>query len=318
MTSIVFLDRETLPDDVQLPVPGPDCTITFHARTSSDEVLERLRNADVAITNKVRITSRDLAAAGNLRLIAVAATGVDCVDLAACREAGVTVCNIRDYATDTVPEHLFAMILALQRSLVPYRNSVLQGRWQQADQFCYFDYPIRDVAGATLGIVGRGTLGLGLAKLSEAFGMRVLFAGRKNATKTEPPYTPFDEVLADSDILSLNCPLTSDTRNLFGPEEFGKMAKRPIIINGARGGLIDEIALKNALDSGLISGAGLDVSSPEPPPPDSILMEIASYDNVILTPHVAWASKRATQSLANQLMRNIALFLEGTPRNVVT
>jgi glycerate dehydrogenase len=216
-----------------------------------------------------------------------------------------------------VPEHTFALMLALRRSILPYRQSVIEGRWQQAAQFCYFDYPISDLGGSTLGIIGHGTLGQSVGKIAEAFGMTVLTAGRRGATELKPGQTAFDEVLKRSDVITLHCPLTPDTRGVIGIREFALMERKPLLINTGRGGLVDELALEKALDAGQISGAGFDVTDGEPPAASSPMMRIASRENVILTPHVAWASREAIQALANQLIENIELFLAGTPRNLV-
>jgi glycerate dehydrogenase len=314
---IVFLDRDTLSPETVLRAPAAAHRLTTHARTRPEEVAERIAQADVVITNKAPIRAEAIAGAKNLKLVAVAATGTDCVDVAAAKAAGITVSNIRGYAIHTVPEHTFALILALRRSIVPYRQSVIDGRWQAAAQFCYFDFPIADLSGATLGIVGDGVLGKAVAKIGEAFGMRVLYATYKGVEGMGPLYTPFDEVMRVSDVITLHCPLMPSTRNLIGAREFALMAKKPLLIDTARGGLVDEEALVAALDAGQISGAGFDVLTVEPPAPDHPLMRIAGRPNVIVTPHVAWASREAIQGLADQLVDNIDAFLAGQPRNVV-
>jgi len=256
--------------------------------------------------------------AARLKLIAVAATGTDCIDLHAAQARGVVVSNIRHYAERSVPEHTFALIFALRRNLLAYRESVRRGRWQEAAQFCYFDYPIRDLAGSTLGIIGSGALGQAVANMARALGMRVLFAARKNATTHAHPYTPFNQVLAQSDVISLHCPLTPETRNLIDAPEFAAMQTKPLLINTARGGLVNEDALAQALKTGQIAGAGFDVTTPEPPAPDHVLMSLLDLPNFILPPHVAWASDAAMQTLADQLVDNICAFVDGAPRNVVS
>ncbi|SBW12823.1 Glycerate dehydrogenase [uncultured Alphaproteobacteria bacterium] len=317
MLRIVFLDRDTLSPETVLRAPAAPHDLVAYARTAPEQAAERLKDADIAITNKVPIGAAELAAAPRLKLVAVAATGTDVVDVAACKARGVAVSNIRNYARNTVPEHTFALILALRRSLVPYRRSVIDGRWEAAAQFCYFDYPIADLAGSTLGIVGHGVLGGAVAKLGEAFGMRVRFAARKGAGAAEPPYAPFDEVMRDSDVITLHCPLTPQTRNLIGAREFALMRRTPLLINTARGGLVDEAALAEALAAGRIAGAGFDVLTREPPDADHPLRRIAALPNVIVTPHVAWASREAIQGLADQLIDNIDAFCRGEPRNLV-
>jgi len=253
----------------------------------------------------------------DLKLVAVAATGTDCVDKAWCQQHGIAVSNIRGYAINTVPEHTFALILALRRSIVPYRQDVLAGEWQKASQFCFFNHPIRDLGGSRLGIIGEGVLGQRVAELGRAFGMTPLFAAHKNAPPMGPLYTPWDEVLETSDIISIHCPLTPATRNLLGLAEFRKMKRKPLIINTARGGLVVEDDLVTALDEGLISGIGFDVTDGEPPAADSPMMRLAHRPNVILTPHVAWASDEAMQTLSDQLIDNIENFVNGTPSNLV-
>jgi glycerate dehydrogenase len=314
---IVFLDRATLPPETVLRSPGFAHAWVSHERSRPEEVAERIADADIVITNKAPVREAALAGAARLTLIAVAATGTDCVDVAAAKARGITVTNIRDYAVSTVPEHTFALMLAVRRSILAYHASLARGRWQEAAQFCYFDYPIHDLAGSTLGIVGDGTLGRAVARIAEAFGMTVLFAAHRGREGMGSLYTPFAEVLGRSDVITLHAPLTPKTRGLIGAEEFRQMARRPILINTARGGLVDEAALVEALDRGDIAGAGFDVASQEPPPPDHPLMRLAGRPNVVLTPHVAWSSREAIQSLADQLIATIEAFVAGAPRNVV-
>jgi glycerate dehydrogenase len=315
---IVFLDRETLSPETQLREPSFPHRLEVFAKTTPEQVAERIADADVVITNKVPLRRDAIAGAKKLRLIAVAATGYDVVDTKACAEAGIAVSNIRNYAVNTVPEHTFALIFALRRSVAAYRDSVIAGRWQESGQFCFFDHPIRDLAGSTLGIVGDGVLGQAVATLGRALGMRVVFATYKNVDGMGPLYTPFDEVMRSSDIITLHCPLMPSTKNMIGAREFALMERRPLLINTARGGLVDEDALVDALDARQIGGAGFDVVTQEPPPADHPLMRVASRPNVILTPHVAWASQEAIQGLADQLIDNVDAFWSGNPRNLVT
>ena len=315
---VVFLDRDTLSPETRLRALEFPHRLEVFAKTAPSEVRERIRDAEIVITNKAPVRREDIASAPNLRLVAVAATGTDIVDLQASIERGITVTNIRNYAVNTVPEHTFALIFALRRSIVAYRDAVIQGRWQEAEQFCFFDFPIRDLAGSTLGIVGDGFLGRAVADLGRAFGMRVLFSTYKGVSGMGPLYTPFDEVMRTSDIITLHCPLLPSTQNMISDREFALMERRPLLINTARGGLVDERALVEALDSGQIGGAGFDVATTEPPPVDHPLMRLATRPNFILTPHVAWASQEAVQSLADQLIDNIEAFWSGHPRNCVT
>jgi len=314
---IVFLDRDTLPPSIEIPAPGVPHEWVSHGRTAPDEVGERIRDADIVITNKVVLTAAMLQQAPRLRMIALAATGTDNIDLAACDRRGIIVSNVRDYAVHTVPEHTFALMLALRRNLLAYRQSVAGGRWQESGQFCYFDFPVRDLAGATLGIIGRGALGEAVAEVARAFDMRVQFAARRDADSPTEDYTSFSHVLRTSDVISLHCPLNEQTRGMIGYDEFSLMDRKPLLINTARGGLVDESALEHALQSGQISGAGFDVATREPPGSDHPLMRLLRFPNFILTPHVAWASDEAIRALANQVRDNIEAFCRDAPRNVV-
>ena len=314
---IIFLDRETLPDEIILKSFAFPNDLTVYQRTLPGEVAGRIAEADIVITNKVPVSGQALQSAPRVKLIAVAATGTDIIDIEACRKRGIVVSNIRNYAINTVPEHTFALILTLRRSILSYRDSVLKGRWQEAGQFCFFDHPIRDLAGSTLGVIGDGVLGKAVADLGKAFGMRVLFSDYKGTTGMGPLYTPFEQVLRQSDVITLHTPLIPTTRNMIGAAEFAVMERRPLLINAARGGLVDEDALVEALREGRLAGAGFDVATIEPPPKDHVLMRLLEMPNFILTPHVAWASREAIQSLADQLVDNVDAFVVGKPKNIV-
>jgi glycerate dehydrogenase len=314
---IVFLDRATIGPTVTIKRPAFEHEWIEHQATSWDVVAERLQGAHIAITNKVPIGADTLAGLPDLRLIAVAATGYDVIDVAACQARGVTVVNVRGYALHTVPEHAFALILALRRSLLGYREDVIAGEWQRAGQFCFFHHPIRELFGSTLGIIGEGTIGQEVARLGQAFGMRTLFAAHKGVSGLGPLYTPFDEVLETSDVITLHAPLMPATRNLLAMAEFRKMRRRPLLINAGRGGLVHEADLVRALDEGLIAGAGFDCLSVEPPGADHPFWRILERPNVIVTPHVAWASEEAMQALWDQLIGTIESFERGERRNVV-
>ena len=317
MHRIVYLERESVIAQVRRPA-FPHEWIEYPA-TRPEDVAERLAGATIAITNKAPITRSVIAELPDLRLVAVAATGTNVVDLDACRERGIVVCNIRGYAQDTIPEHVFALLLALSRNLFAWRESLLAGSWQRSSQFCLFDHPIRDLRGATLGVVGNGSLGQGVARLGEAFGMRVLLAEHKGAAEVRPGYTPFAQVLAEADALSLHCPLSEATRHLIGEAELRAMKSSALLINTARGGVVDETALVRALAEGWIAGAGFDVLTVEPPPAGHPLLDPAllGRPNFILTPHVAWTSREAMQALADQLIDNIEAFVAGQPKNQV-
>jgi glycerate dehydrogenase len=317
MHSIVFLDRATLAPSVRLRRPGFPHAWAEHERTDPADAAARLAGATIAIDNKVPLRREVLERLPDLRMIAVAATGTDCIDKDCCRERGIVVSNVRGYAIHTVPEHVFALILALRRNLCAYRDEVRRGVWQAARQFCFFSHPIDDLHGSNLGIIGEGALGQGVAHLARAFGMHVMFAAHKGKSGLGPLYTPFDEVLETADVITLHCPLLPETRALLGIDEFRRMRRRPVLVNAARGGLVVEEDLERALDEGLVAGAAFDVAMPEPPAADSTIMRLAARPDFILTPHVAWASAQAQQALADQVIDNIERFAQGTPSNVV-
>lgn len=314
---IVYLDRASIRATVRRPAAEHDW-VDYPASTR-DQVRERLAGADIAISNKVLIDAETMAQLPGLKMIAVAATGTNNVDLAAARARGIVVSNIRGYAVRTVPEHVLAMIFALSRNLFAYRNSVAAGEWQRADQFCLFQHPIRDLAELTLGIVGKGSLGQGLGQLATALGMQVVYAEHRDAATVRPGFESFATVLRAADVLSLHCPLNDQTRHLIGAPELAQMKPGALLINTARGGLVDEAALAAALRGGRIGGAGFDVLSEEPPAKGNPLLapELLAAPNFLLTPHCAWASQPAMQALADQLIDNIEAFLAGAPRNVV-
>jgi len=312
---IVFLDRQSLIANLRAPSFSHEWI--DHEQTHPDEVVARLMDADIVIVNKVRLSADILTQTPHVKMIAVAATGTDIVDIAYCRAHGIVVSNIRGYAVHTVPEHAFMLMLALRRNLLGWREDVRAGLWQQTDQFCLFTRSVNDLHGSTLGLVGYGSLGHGMQKLAEAFGMRVLIAEHKNAASVRNGHTEFDSVLREADVISLHTPLTAETRHMIAAREFGLMKPSAILINTARGNLVDEAALAEALQSGRIAGAGFDVLSVEPPNEGNPLLDL-DLPNFILTPHVAWSSREAMQFLADQLVDNIEAFVAGSPRNVVT
>jgi glycerate dehydrogenase len=315
MQRIVFLERDTVEAEFRVP-NFPHEWIDFAASRQS-EVVERLQGASIAVCNKLRICEAELAQLPELKLIAVAATGVNNIDLAACRKRGVRVANVRNYAHHSLPEHVLMLMLALRRNLVNYRADIERGLWQQAAQFCLHTHVIRDLHHSTLGIIGYGALGRAVGKMGRALGMRVLISEHKDATTIRYGRTSFAKMLRASDVVSLHCPLTDETRNLIGAAEFELMKRDALLINTARGGLVDEAALVSALREGKIAGAGFDVLSVEPPHEDHPLLSLR-LPNFILTPHVAWASREAMQTLADQLIDNLEAFVKGVPQNLVT
>jgi glycerate dehydrogenase len=316
---IVFLDRDSVIANIRKPAFAHEWT--EYPATAHADAAARLRGAraTVAITNKVKLRAEDLAQLPDLKMIAVAATGTDIVDLAAARERGIVVSNIRNYAVHTLPEHTFALMLALRRQLVAYRADIEAGLWQKSERFCLFGHPVSDLAGSRLGLFGYGALGRSVAQIARAFGMEVIVHTRSplpDAKADGVREAGFDEVLETSDIISLHLPLTDKTRNMISAKELIRMKRSALLINTARGGLVDETALADALRVGVIAGAGFDVLTREPPPADNVLLNLR-LPNFILTPHSAWASTQAMQVLADQLIDNIEAWQAGTPRNVV-
>lgn len=314
MKKIVFLDREGLPATVR----PPRFPHEWHEypTSSPDVVVERLQDATIAIIDRVALGEAELAQLPRLKLIAVAATGFDTVDVAACRRRGIAVANVRNWST-SVSEHVFALILALRRNLLSYHDAVQDGAWQRAENYTLLQDPMPlSLSGSTMGIIGYGGLGRTVAELGKAFGMRVLVAERKGAGELREGRTHFDEVLAESSVLVVLCPLTEETHGLIGSAELGSMPRCSLLINCARGGIVDEQALATALQRGDIAGAGVDVLSQEPPRSGNPLLTLRQ-PNLIVTPHVAWASVQSLQNLADQLIDNIEAFVAGTPRNLV-
>ena len=293
----VFLDKDSLP----IGPRRPRCASEYleYPLTAPEQVVERLKGAAVAIVNKVALRSTQLEQLPDLRLIAVAAT------------------NIRNYAVHTLPEHVFALLLALRRNVASYQALAIDGEWQRSRQFCRYGPRINDLYGSVLGIVGYGSVGRAVAALGTAFGMRVRIAGSPAHPAGATDRVSLSELLAEADVLSLHCPLTAATRGLIGAAELRAMKPSAILINTARGGLVDEQALATALRAGTIAGAGFDVLSEEPPAGGNVLLELR-LPNFILTPHVAWASDEAMQLLAEQLTGTIEAWAQGTPRNLVT
>ena len=312
---VVFLDRASLKATLREFAFPPE--YIEHQKTDPGQIVARLSGAQIAIINKVPMRAETLRQLPQLKMIAVAATGYDVVDIPYCNEHGIAVANIRNYAVHTVPEHAFAMILALRRNLLSYRQDVEAGVWNRSEQFCFFTHDIGDLYGATLGIIGEGAIGQATAAIGRAFGMRVLFADHPPPKMQGVEFTPLDDVLAQSDVISLHCPLLAATRNLIDMDAFRKMKRNALLINTARGGLVDEAALIRALDEGLIAGAGFDVLTVEPPRDGHPLLDVRR-PNFILTPHVAWASDGAMQFLADQLVDNIDAWVSGKPQHLVT
>ena len=313
----VFLDLRTVDrDDLDLTsLRSVVRQWTWHEWTDPSQLSDRLGEADILVSNKVRLDAAALESAHRLKLVCIAATGTNNVDLDACRARNIVVTNVTGYATPSVVEHVFAQILHLMRRLNEYRQAIEEERWQRAVDFCLLDYPIRELKGLTLGIVGYGELGRAVAATGEAFGMHVRIAERRGAS-LRPGRDPLDQLLASSHVVSLHCPLTDETRGLIGARALGLMRQDAILINTARGGIVDETALLQAIRSGRIAGAAVDVLSEEPPHQGNPLLG-NSLPNLLVTPHIAWASINARQRLVDEIAANIRTWLNGRARNVV-
>lgn len=304
----VFLDSLTLGNDVDLsPIERVTGALTCHDRTPPQQVLERIQGFDTVLVNKVVLGREHFEACPELKIIAVVATGLNNIDQAAAREHGIRVMNVTHYGRSTVAQHAMALILALATRLMDYHRDVQDGRWGKSDMFCLMDHPIMELEGKTLGIVGFGDLGQGLAERARAFGMSVVLGCRPGQAPGEVdgyPRVPLDELLAQADVLSLHCLLTEDTRNLIGERELGLMKSTALLINTSRGGLVDEVALADALCKGQIGGAGFDVLTEEPPRNGNPLLA-GDIPNLIVTPHSAWASQEARQRIVGITARNL-------------
>ena len=298
MEKIVFLDSASIIADMRRPAFSHQW-IEYPA-TSAEQTLARLQDATIVITNKVLLRRDTLEQLPGLKMVAVAATGINNVDIDCCREHGIVVSNIRNYSVHTVPEHVFMLMLALRRNLLAFHADVRNGAWQKSEQFCLFTHPVRDLYGSTLGIIGHGAIGKAVQQIALVFGMKVLLAEHKGATAVRNGYTAFDTVLRESDVISLHLPLNEQTRHLIGAAEFACMKPDALLINTARGGLVDEAALLEALRSRHIGGAGFDVLEKEPPTEGHPLLDI-DLPNFIMTPHIAWSGREAMQMLADAL-----------------
>ena len=309
----VFLDFASLfpadLDESALHAALPE--LVLYQATPEESVAERIRDAEAVITNKVVLTADLLAASPRLKLILIAATGTDNVDLQAAARLGITVCNCQGYGTASVAQHALALMLALAIRLPAYQRAVAAGDWNRSPHFCLMDYPIMELAGKRLGIVGYGELGQTVARLAQALGMQVLLAARPGA-EAAPGRLPLAELLPQVDVLSLHCPLTEATRGLIGVKELAAMPRHSLLINTARGGLVEEAALAQALRDGIIAGAGVDVLSEEPPVNGNPLLA-TDLPNLIVTPHSAWGSREARQRMLEQIAENARGYLEGKP-----
>ncbi len=311
----VFLDYGTMGPGLNLaPLYALFPGLELYDSTNHEQMIERIHDAEFAFTNKIRFTEELLREAGKLRYIGLTATGTDNIDLATARDNGIAVANIRAYCTQSVVEHVFGTLLMLTHNLHLYRESVRAGEWQASKDFCVLAHPVRELSVMTLGIVGFGALGQGVARVGRAFDMGILVAGRPGVDDVGPERTPFDQVLARADVISLHCPLNDATRNLFDAVTFAKMKAGAILINTARGGLVDSAALVAALYSGHLGGAAIDVLTTEPPIDGDPVLDYTG-DNLIVTPHIAWGTNEARQNAIDELAANVAAFVRGELRN---
>jgi len=319
-STIVFLDAATY-GDTSLELFTETWTCTVHQVTKPAETIERIAGHAIAVTNKVAFDKPVLnsAEAGNLKLIAVAATGTDIVDKRAAAKRGVKVCNVPGYATQSVAQFTMALILELATRAAKYGDAVKSGEWQKSPVFSLLTFPNMELAGKKLGIIGFGNIGQAVAQMARGFGMEILIAARPGSAGSMPKdRLPVSELLQQADIVSLHCPLTPETKNLINQQTLSLMKPTAFLINTARGALVDEAALIDALRNKKIAAAALDVITKEPPPPDHpIVRAAAKLDNLLVTPHTAWSAREARERLLVEVKANIEAFLRGVPRNPV-
>ncbi len=316
-TQAVFLDLDSVShNDMDLtPLESTTPNWNYFNLTTPEQTGTHIGQAEVVVSNKVVLNRETLQGSANIKLICIAATGTNNVDLVAAKELGITVTNVAGYSTPSVVQQVFAMILNLITRQTEYAHAIRDNRWQQSEQFCLLDFPFREIGGKTLGIVGYGGLGRAVARVAESFGMRVMLAQRPGGPDQDGR-VPLDEMLPQVDVLSLHCPLTPETQNLIGGKELAKMKSDALLINCARGGIVDEMALAQALRNGELGGAGVDVLAVEPPTSGNPLLD-PSIPNLLLTPHIAWASRESRQRLINEIAKNILAFYAGEKRNIV-
>lgn len=312
--NIVCLDQGTLlPLDFQFNFPHQ---LTCHEQTMNEDIISRIAHADIIITNKVKLTADILQTNPNIKMIAIAATGYNHVDIEYCQKNNIIVSNIQAYGNDSVAEHAFMLMLALMRQLPAYQRDVSAGIWQNSPHFCHFGSPMHDVNGKTLAIFGKGGIGQAFAKRAEAFGMNVIFAEHKQAQQCREGYIPFQQAIETADVLSLHCPLNDETFNMIDEKELQAMKPGAVLINVGRGGLVNEFSLVAALKYGQLGGAGIDVLTEEPPKNGNPLLS-TRLPHLIITPHMAWGSQEAMTRLFNILCQNINAFVAGKPECVV-
>jgi len=315
---IIYLDRAGLPERFNIRAPNTNHQWINYPFTPPDLVIERSQGATVLITNKVKINEDILIACPSVKHISVSATGFNIIDIDACKKHGVSVSNIPSYAATTVTEHVIMSALCLRRQLLSYRQSVINNEWQASSSFCLFGKPLHDLHNSTFGVIGLGELGYAAAKKANALGMRVIYSSRSDKSCDFATQVSFDELISQADIISLHCSLTPQTENLISTKELERMKPTAILINTARGGIVNEVDVVKAIENNIIGGISFDVLVEEPPKSHSPLLSVANHSNVIITPHSAWASEQAMQSLVTILADNVEAFLLGSPKNLVT
>ncbi|MFW2178255.1 MULTISPECIES: D-2-hydroxyacid dehydrogenase [unclassified Moraxella] len=308
----VFLDRATFSADLDLPMPQGITDYQVYPKTPNDPntIIERCRDADIIITNKVELTAEIIEQLPKLKLIQLTATGMNNVDKDACERQGIALKNVAGYAVKSVPEHTFMLILSAMRAVRHYHNQVVSGNWQADGRFCLLDTPLIDLEGKTLGIIGYGTIGKRVAEIAKVFGMNVLIAEHQGKLPRNSDYTAFDEVLAKSDIITLHCPLTDDTQHLINTDTLSKMAKKPLLVNVARGGVVESFAVAQAVQDGQLMGYASDVFEYEPMTDDDPLLSLAHHPRVIFTPHNAWGSVNAQLKLWDIVCEQVTDFIK--------
>ncbi|MEZ5534336.1 MAG: D-2-hydroxyacid dehydrogenase [Thiolinea sp.] len=320
MPKISFLDYDsTSRNDLDLTRLQACCdSLTLWPHTRPDELREHIADADVVISNKIVLNAETLAQFKNqIKLICVAATGTNNIDLQAAKQFGIPVTNVRDYGSQSVAEHVIGLLFALSRQIGAYQQSIARGDWQRSNSFCLLDHPITEIAGKTFAVIGYGTLGKRTAQLAEALGMKLMIAEREGAETIRAGRVSLDTIFTEADVISLHCPLNEETRDLVNAERLQQMKPSAFLINAARGGIVNEAALLEALQQGQIAGAAIDTLEQEPPGKDSVLLS-TTLPNLIITPHIAWASQRARQTLLDQLADIISAWQKGELINAVT
>ncbi len=305
----VFLDKGTFSDNVDLPAPVGVTDYITYDDTPQALIIERCKDADIIFTNKVQINAEAIAKLPKLKLIQLTATGMNNVDQDACTERNIALYNVAGYAVKSVPEHTFMLMLNAMRAGLHYHNKVTDGTWADNGNFCLLDIPLIDLENKTLGIIGIGTIGKRVTDIARAFGMTVLWAEHQGRMPRNDDYTAFDEVLACADVISLHCPLNEKTQHLINADTLAKMTKKPLLVNVARGGIVDSQALANAINNEHILGYGSDVFEQEPIAANDPLLALGEHPRVIFSPHNAWGSKSAQETLWQMLSKQVSDFI---------